>query len=149
MRAASVITGLAVGVGVSIYHGVLQFGYMRQWSPAQHAAVFAPTMAAAVASSTLCTIALFRLFLDVSMHPLLGALAGAGVGFLEGAVIGGATYGTFFGVACALHPEFMNRPTWWHQVAGGAFGAAVFGSLIGLGPGAVAALVLTLVRRSS
>jgi hypothetical protein len=64
----------------------------------------------------------------------LGGLAG----LIEGALIGGITYAVFFGLMEILHPEFADSDTVWEALLMGFSGGAIFGSMIGIIPGAIA-----------
>jgi hypothetical protein len=147
IRTAGLNTGAAVGLGVAALQAVLQFGFENNLSPTQDIVAFTPTAMACVATSILSTLGLFELFQSVPMHPLLGVLTGSGAGFVEGALIGGATFGMFFGLATAVNPSFTSEPSWWRATAQGALGGAIFGGFAGLVPGAVAGLVLSLIVR--
>ncbi len=75
-EAAAIITEAVVGLGVSAYHAVTQFGYENGFIVGQHVVTFVPTVMAGVAASMLSTFALFELFQTVPMHRLVVMPAG-------------------------------------------------------------------------
>jgi hypothetical protein len=145
LRKISLGVGAAVGVGLGITNAILLFGYTEGPTVGEKLLILTPSFMAGVAGSMLATAGLFELFLDIPMKWYVALPVGALAGLLEGALVGGATYGTFFGVACSLDPEFMNLPSWWESVARGTFGGAVSGATVGLAAGAVAGLALSLL----
>lgn len=148
LRWAGAITGGLVAVGMTAFTAWLQFVPEDDWTATERVVTYLPMAATGLASSFLTTVAFFDLFVRVPMHPALGAVAGLGAGALEGALIGGTTFGAYMVTATFFDPGFANEaPTIYQSGWMGLSGGATFGALIGAVPGAVAGLVLSLLQR--
>lgn len=146
LRWAGMITGGVVAAGMLAGTACIHFIPEHEWSRSERVVTYLPMACAAVATSLLTTVAFFDLFLEVPMHPLIGTLAGLGAGALEGAVIGGFTFGSFMATATYFDPTFVSgsssiyRSGWM-----GLSGGALFGALTGAIPGAIAGTVLAII----
>jgi tetrahydromethanopterin S-methyltransferase subunit G len=147
IRWAGAISGAVIGVGMVAVTSYLHFGFEDEWTTAERWATFVPMATASLASSLLTTVAFFDLFVEVPMHPALAGLAGLGAGALEGAIVGGATFGTYFLTTTYFDPTFVAEADSIYEAGWiGLRGGTMFGVVVGAIPGAIAGIVLALLR---
>jgi hypothetical protein len=141
---ASIGSGVAIGLALDTYIGFIVFSDSE--APLlQQLAVFVPGALVGMASSMLTTSGFFQI-MSAEGDKWLSLLIGALGGMVEGAIIGGLTFGTLMGAQYAVNPDFINvSGEWnnaWDVVGLGIFGGGLFGALTGIIPGAIAGLIL-------
>ena len=150
---AALLTGTAIGLGVTIYNGILLFGYTPNVPMQEKLISFSVSALAGIATSILSTKLFFNIFSDNSLNKWLSIPLEALSGGIEGALIGGITYSVFFALMQAMDPNFIHSKdvsnvldaAWMGFIGGGAFGG-----LIGIVPGTgVAVLVRFTYGESS
>ena len=131
--------GLSIGIGLTVAHGVLLFGYTPHELFGNKVLSFLPTAPVAIAISILTTNLFFDIFSKPAVNKWVSIPLGGLGGAVEGALIGGVTYSVFFGAMSIINPEFANTNNFGEALWMGFSGGAAFGSMIGLIPGAVMA----------
>ncbi len=142
---AALITGTIIGLGLSVYNGVLLFGYTPQVPIGEKLVAFTIPAAAGIGVSILTTQLFFDIFSSSQLNKWLSIPLGSVAGYIEGAIIGGVTYALFFSIMEAMDPEFSNAKSVLDAAWMGFAGGGIFGGLIGILPGCGAA---TLIRFS-
>jgi len=135
---AALLTGSAIGLGVTIYNAVLLFGYTPDVPIQEKLIGFSVPAIAGIATSILTTELFFNIFSINSLNKWLSIPLGALAGVIEGALIGGITYSVFFTLMQAMDPTFINSnevKTVWDAAWMGFIGGGAFGGLIGIIPG--------------
>ncbi len=142
IKSKALITGTAIGLGVSIFHGILLFGYTPNVSITEKLIGFSVPAIVCIATSILSTNLFFDIFSNDSMNKWLSLPLGALAGFIEGALIGGITYSVFFSVMEVMDPDFSRAKNVLDAALMGLLGGGVFGGLIGILPGIGVAVLI-------
>ena len=134
------LTGLSIGIGLTVAHSILLYGFTSRESFENKTLAFIPTAAAAIAVSLMTTNIFFNVFSKPYIIKWAAVPLGGLGGLIEGALIGGVTYGVFFGAMSIINPNFLNTAAGFGEaLLKGFSGGALFGSMIGVIPGAVIA----------
>ena len=143
---AAIGTGAAIGLALDTYIGFIAFSD-SETPLGQQLAVFVPAAIVGLASSMMTTSGFFQI-VSVESDKWLSLVIGAFGGVVEGAIVGGLTFGTLMGANYAVDPNFINTSgEWdnaWDVVGLGIFGGGLFGALTGVIPGAIAGLILQI-----